>query len=237
MRISIMQPAFLPWLGYFNRLLLSDLHIVFDNVNLDASSKTKFTNRNRIRTPEGWRWLTVPLQTKGLHGRAVINSLKISGEPAWANKMWRVIEANYKRAPHFSTYAPRVEAALKLQSEHFCSLVNGMTSVLLNCFNIDRKILFSSNLPAAGAKDDLIRNLCMEVGATSYISGPFGRNYLVKEKFQQVHIELLFHDYHHPEYPQAFPGFEPYMSAIDLLFNCGPDSRAILQRQTELATS
>lgn len=237
MRVSIGQPAFLPWLGYFNRLLLSDLHIVLDSVNLDANSKTKFTNRNKIRTPDGWRWLTVPLQTKHLHGRAIIKSLKISAEPRWADKMWRTIEANYKRAPYFGAYAADVEAALKREGDDFSPLVNDMTRTLLRCFDIDRKLLFSSDLSASGTKDDLILNLCREVGATSYVSGPFGRDYLIREKFEQARIELLFHDYKHPQYPQAFPGFEPYMSGIDLLFNCGPGSPEILQQNTPLARS
>jgi hypothetical protein len=236
MRVSIMQPAFLPWLGYFNRIVRSDIHIYLDNVNLDSNSKTKFTNRNKIRTPEGWIWLTVPLQTKGLHGRAIINSLKIAGDSAWADKMWRSIEANYKRTPYFAQYAPAVETALKQERVDFGRMVNGMTATLLRLFEIDQKIIFSSDLSVVGAKDELVVNLCKQVGATSYISGPLGREYLIRKKFDEAGIELLFHDYKHPQYPQAFSGFQPYMSAIDLLFNVGPDSLRILREETAFAT-
>ena len=93
---------------------------------------------------------------------------------------------------------------------------------------------FSSQMKASGRKDELVLNLCQEVGATTYLSGPLGRHYLCEEKFREAGIEVIYHDYREPSYPQAYSGFEPHMAAIDLLFNCGPNSLEILSKNQTL---
>ncbi len=227
MRVSIMQPAFLPWLGFFDRLLTSDLLIVLDHVQIDMNSKTKFVNRNRIRTATGWIWLTVPLLTKGLSDLA-INKLRILEDSPWRKKMWRAIEASYSQSPFFATYAETVSAALDQPIDNIANLDRVLTDALLARMEIELPVMYSSAMPIGGVKDDLLISLCSDVGATSYISGPFGRDYIDRTKFEDAGIGLMFHDYEHPRYEQAFPGFEPYMSMIDLLFNHGPKSKDIL---------
>ena len=107
-------------------------------------------------------------------------------------------------------------------------LIDRTTSYIRNSLGIKCNTLKSSEMDVAGEKDELIFNLCKAVGANKYISGPFGRDYLNHKVFEDAGIELVFHDYKHPEYKQAFSGFEPYMSAIDLLFNYGTESLKIL---------
>ncbi len=223
-----MQPAYLPWLGYFDRIAKSDLHIVLDHVNLDANSKTKFANRNKVRISDGWNWLTVPLQSKGRHGALFLNEAEISPDGAWRQKHLGSIRTNYARARHFAGHRAFLEEIYGRDWRRLADLTTATTDYLRQAFGLDCPTRFSSELGVAGEKDALILNLCRAVGATTYISGPFGRDYLSAAAFADAGIELVFHDYPHPEYAQAFPGFEPYMSAWDLLLNHGPASREIL---------
>lgn len=234
MIVSIMQPAFLPWLGYFNRLLLSDLHIVLDHVQIDKSSKTNFANRNRIRIREGSMWLTVPIVRKGKSNDLALNRIQISDDHGWAAKSWASIAHNYARTPYFARYAPQFQPLFQSPGPRLIDVTASTTDALLQAFAITVERRSSSQLGVTSSKDDLILDLLKQVGATCYISGPFGRQYLDPAKFREARIDLVFHDYEHPRYPQAFEGFEPYMSAIDLLFNCGPEAREILSRPQEL---
>lgn len=233
MKVSIMQPAYLPWLGYFDRILRSDLHIVLDHVNIDANSKTKFANRNKIRTPTGWTWLTVPLQSKGQHGRMFLDQVAIQSETPWAQKHLGALRTNYARAAHFSEHKHFFENLYARAWPLLRDLVDESTTYLLGALNINVPVKRSSEMKVAGDKADLILNLCREVGATTYLSGPFGRDYLDQAAFAEADIGLVFHDYQHPTYSQVFPGFEPHLSVVDLLFNHGPKTTEILQGKAQ----
>ena len=228
MRVSIMQPAYLAWLGYFHRIALSDIHIVLDHVEIDMNSRTKFANRNKIRTKDGWTWLTVPLKTKGKRGCLFLNELEIDDDPSWRKKHWSTIRQNYARGPYFSPHAPFFEGVYAEDWRNLTDLTQRITSYLLQSLGIRTRILFSSQIGMQGSKDVLILNLCQAVGATHYLSGPFGRQYLHEPLFADAGIEVIYHDYQHPCYPQRYPGFEPNMSVVDLLFNHGEKSREIL---------
>jgi hypothetical protein len=228
MIVSIMQPAYLPWLGYFDRIAKSDLHIVLDDVNLDANSKTKFANRNKVRTPTEWSWLTVPLQSKGKHGELFLDAVEISADAPWRQKHLGALKSNYARARHFSAHRAFFEEIYGREWKRLIDLTTVTTDYLRSAFELNCPIQRSSAMGVEGEKDALILNLCRAVGATTYISGPFGRDYLDAAAFATAGIELVFHDYPHPTYAQAFTGFEPFMSAVDLLFNHGPASRGQL---------
>lgn len=228
MIVSIMQPAYLPWLGYFDRIARSDIHIVLDSVQADLSSRNKFANRNRVRTPDGWTWLTVPLKTKGLHQEKYLNTLEISSDIDWPTKHWATIRSNYTRARYFGEHRAFLESVYTRPWSRLVELTRELTRYLLDALGLQRTILYSSDLRVEGKKNDLILNLCQTVGATTYMSGPFGRNYLNEAAFHDAGIEIVYHEYEHPTYPQAFKGFEPNMSSVDLLLNCGADSLAIL---------
>jgi hypothetical protein len=228
MIVSINQPAYLPWLGYFHRIAVSDLHIVLDHVQFEKNS---FTNRNRVRTREDWCWLTVPLKTKGKFGDLPINRLEIVDDSRWDEKHWATLRLNYAKAPYFAQHAPFFEKVYGQRWDSFIDLVWQITRYLLEAFNITTPLLFSSAMKVEGRKDELVLNLCRSVGANVYLSGPLGRNYLREELFQEAGVNVVYHDYHHPTYPQVFPGFEASMCALDLLFNCGPDSREVLMKE------
>jgi hypothetical protein len=230
MIVSINQPAYLPWLGYFHRIGISDLHIVLDHVQFEKNS---FTNRNKIRLREGWCWLTVPVKTKGLFPHTYINQLEIANDHHWADKHWSSLRLNYSRAPHFGEHAQGFEKVYQEEWHRLVDLTRETTTYLLDALGIKTPLRFSSQMAVEGQKDELVLNLCRSVGATVYVSGPLGRNYLREELFRKAGIKVVYQNYIHPTYPQVYPGFEPYMSAVDLLFNCGPDSLRILMKDQE----
>lgn len=231
MIVSINQPAYLPWLGYFHRIAISNFHIILDHVQFEKNS---FTNRNKVRTKEGWCWLTVPLKTKGRFGNLYINQLEIANDSRFQEKHWATIRFNYAKAPHFAQHAPFFERVYGQRWDNLIVLMRELTNYLLDAFGIKTPLLFSSEMKVEGKKDELILNLCRAVEAKIYISGPLGRNYLREDLFQEAGIKVVYHNYNHPTYPQVYPGFEPYMSAIDLLFNCGPNSLEVLTKDQEL---
>jgi hypothetical protein len=215
---SINQPAYLPWLGYFDRILRSDVHIVLDHVQFEKNS---FTNRNKVRTPDGWTWLSVPVQTKGRFGDLAIDRLEVANERPWARKHWDTLRFNYRRATHFGAEAPFWEEVYGRRWDRLLDLQRTTLDHTLGRLGIATPLLSSAALGVGGAKDELVLNLCRHVGATVYLSGPLGRDYLVPERFAEAGIELRFHDFAHPTYPQAHPGFEPYMAALDALLCLG----------------
>lgn len=229
MTLTIMQPAYLPWLGFFERVLLSDVFVVLDNVQLDSSSKTNFTTRNKIRTPQGSSLLTVPVKKKGNYGSLFIDQLEISNDSNWKQKHWDSIKQFYTKSPFFKEHSDFFEVLYKKEYSLLVDVMKDIIHYLLETLKINTKIIYSSSLKnIQSVKDNLIADICTELKASTYISGPFGRDYLDKALFDTKKIDLLFHDYKHPEYKQMFPGFEPYMSVIDLLFNHGPESVRIL---------
>ncbi len=232
MIVSINQPAYLPWLGYFHRIAVSDVHIVLDHVQFEKNS---FTNRNKIRTKDGSCWLTVPLKTSGRFGDLAITETEIANERPWAGKHWSSIRLNYSKAKYFRQHADFFEAVFSRSWPRLSPLLQEVTGYLLDAFAIRTKILFSSELEPSARKSELVLQLCAKVGATLYLSGSLGRNYLDEAAFQKAGIAVSYQDFRHPIYKQAYAGFEPFMAAIDLLFNCGPDSLAvIMQGQTPL---
>jgi len=225
MIVSINQPAYLPWLGYFHRIAVSDLHIVLDSVQLEKNS---FTNRNKVRTADGWCWLTVPIKTSGLFGALAIDTVEIDDRADWQKKHWNTIRQNYGKARYFADHASFFEELYQRRWTRLSDLCQAMTGYLLKAFGIRTPCFASSQMEAGGAKDELVLNLCREVGATTYLSGALGRNYLRERLFREAGIEVCYQDYVHPVYPQRGTPFLPYMAAIDLLFHCGPRSLEIL---------
>lgn len=233
MIISINQPAYLPWLGYFHRIAVSDIHVVLDHVQFEKNS---FTNRNKIRTRENWCWLTVPVQTAGKFGQLPIHEIEIANEKKWAAKHWNSLRLNYANAPYFSQHSKFFEGAYSREWQRLGDLTREITAYMLDAIGIKTPLQFSSQMNVAGRKDELVLSLCRQLGATTYLSGMLGRNYLRENIFHSAGIAVRYDDYRHPAYPQTHPGFEPYMAALDLLFNTGPASLKIILQGQEKVT-
>jgi hypothetical protein len=223
MKVSINQPAYLPWLGYFDRIASSDIAIVLDSVMIEKGS---YTNRNKMRSGNGWSWLTVPIKASG---QPLICEVQIDNQRDWRKKHFQLISQAYARAHHYDEY---IEWAAELYAREWTGLNELLTysnQYFLSALSIGAQVIHSSALNVTGAKSELVLNLCKEVGATEYISGPFGIDYLDLASFERAGIRVTFQDYLHPVYEQCQGGFESHMSVLDLLLNCGPDSRRIFQ--------
>lgn len=230
MIVSINQPAYLPWLGYFHRIAISDLHIVLDHVQFEKNS---YSNRNKVRTPSGSCLLTVPLKTKGSFGELQLDKIEIAEDHRWKAKHLATLSQNYARSRYYSNHARMLEHWYRHTWVRLGDLVREMTIYQLEALGIRTPILYSSEMGVEGSKDELVVNVCKKVGTTSYISGPFGRDYLRPELFAEAGIDIVFHDYVHPIYPQLHPGFESFLATIDLMFNCGPDSLRLMRTGNE----
>jgi hypothetical protein len=224
--VSIHQPAYLPWLGYFHKLLLADTFVVLDSTQFEKNS---FINRNRIRTANGWSWLTIPILTKG-HLEKSIREMEWDPRQKWQRKHLATLRQAYARAPHADRYLPVLEELIG-QAESFDSLLMRMLTFFAAELGAETRIVRASELRAAGHKTDLLLAICEELGADVYVAGKLGAGYLDHETFDAAGVAVHTQEYEHPVYAQAHPGFEPYMSVIDcMMMHGGTGTRAIVMR-------
>lgn len=231
MIVSINQPAYLPWLGYFHRIAASDAHVVLDHVQFEKNS---FTNRNKVWTADGWCWLTVPLKTKGKFGDLAIRSVEIDNSTDWRAKHWKTLCQSYRRAPHFEEHAAYFEGVYGRDWNLLADLLRDTTAYLLRVLGVTTTLRFSSDMDPQGAKDEVVLDLCRKANADLYLSGALGKDYLCEELFDLAGIAVVYQQYRHPEYDQGKGrAFESSMSVIDLLFNCGPKSLEVLMKEQD----
>ena len=225
MVIGILQPGYLPWLGFFEQLHHSDVFVLYDDVQYD---KNGWRNRNRIKTADGIRWLTVPVQAS-LSGQTLIHQVKIDHNSNWARKHLLSISQSYSKAPFYRDYLPLFEEAYSRQWDHLIDLDLHFISKLAQALGLDtRKLVRSSTIAIEGDTSGRLINICRKFGADIFYEGAAGRDYIDTEAFATAGVTVRFQDYHHPTYRQLHGGFTPYLSVIDLLFNHGPESLSIL---------
>lgn len=229
MRVGIHQPMYLPWPGLFDRIYECDVFVLLDNV---PYSKNYLINRNKIKTVNGWMWLTVPVLTKGCFGQ-LIKDVQINNATQWQKQHWKSIYYSYIKAPYFSNYAEFFEQVYKREWLYLIEIIEELFAYILKAQRINTTIIKASDLNIGGIKEDLLLNICKTLKADEYLSGPDGKNYLNPELWRENNINVIYHSYHQPEYPQLHGQFVPQMSIIDLLFNCGDESLKILS-QNEL---
>jgi len=229
MILSAHQPQYLPWLGYFDKILKSDLFVFLDCVQY---KKREFQNRNKIRTPQGPHWLTVPVVTKGRYTQLVHEVAVDNGTP-WAEDHWKALKANYTKAPFFNAYAPFFQKTYETHWERLSDLNIHLIRFLLQCFEIQTPLAMESEVGTENKSTDRLIELAVKLKASAYLSGVGGKDYLEEEKFKTVGLRLAYQDFRHPTYPQLFmkspEDFLPALSAVDLLFNHGPKAKEILR--------
>lgn len=224
MRVTIHQPQFLPWLGYLDKIDQADLFIVLDTVQF---KKNEWQNRNRIRTPEGWQWLTVPvLQRFGQR----IDDVRINATASWRAQQLRALEIHYARAPYRDRYVADLRELYEHPWEKLCELNLTVIRWLLRSFGITTPVRRASEWTAREEPTDRLVDLCVAVGATGYLAGPGAEGYMDKPRFEASGVRLELQAFRHPLYRQVYEPFEPNLSAIDLLFMQGPDALGTLRR-------
>ena len=223
MIVSIHQPAYLPWLGYFDRISRSDIYIFLDTVQLEKNS---YTYRNKIKTPQGAQWLTIPLIFKG-HMASSIGDIPIDTSKDWKRKHLKSIYVNYKKSTYFDELFPKLELLYHTDYKHFSELAYVHLKFWLNELQINTTVVKASMTTVKSKKSALILDLCEQLGAKKYLSGAQGINYLDEQSFKKKSIQIEYQDYKHPIYPQLFGEYLPNLAIVDYWMNT---------RQTELIT-
>lgn len=226
MIISINQPAYLPWLGYFNRIIKSDLHVVLDTVQFEKNS---FINRNRIIINHKPVWLTVPVLTKNLFGKLAINTVEIDNKMAWNKKHFLSLRQAYSKNRFFCDMEEFLENLYANEQDKLIYILMRNINFFIEYLSIKTPIVYASDYYFKECKSDLVLEICEKFGAKKYISGALGRNYLDISKFHAHGITVEYDDYIHPFYDQGHKEFTPYLSAIDLLVRFGKKSRMIIE--------
>jgi len=236
MIVAIHQPHFLPWLGYLHRMAQVDLFVLLDHVQFE---RRNYQNRTMIRMNGEPRWLTVPVLQRSQKERILDKEVdnRPDGSKAWGASHSATLRHAYGRAPFFAEYAGAFEALFARPWQRLVDLDQASLDLLREAFGIRTALARSSELAVEGARGDLILSICRAVGARTLLAGLGGsRGYLDTQAFARAGMEIRYHDFVHPEYPQC--GAAPFsrgLSAIDLLFNAGPASRELLLGRPAIA--
>ena len=216
MRLAAHQPQYLPWLGYFDKLDRVDRFVLLDTVQY---KKNEWQNRNRIRTATGWQWLTVPV-----HHRFPMSlvDVTIDDSGGWRRKHREALRTHYGRSPHAPRILPALFALIDEPHESLAGLNTRTVLLLAELLGVRTPVVRASELgELPGGADARLIALCRRFGCTTYLAGSGGQDYMDEEAWRAASIRVEYQAFRHPVHPQAYPGFEANLSAIDLLLNCG----------------
>ena len=225
-RIAILQSNYIPWKGYFDIINYVDEFIIYDEAQY---TRRDWRNRNLIKTRQGLKWLTIPVEVKGKYTQTICET-KIA-EKTWAAKHWESVRHNYHEADYFDEYKFQFESIYKKASE--LDKLSEVNLLFINFVNeilhINAKISQSSQYHLEEDKNEKIISICEQSGASSYVTGPAARQYINEDLFQKNGIELEYFSYdNYSEYNQLYGSFQHNVSVIDLIFNTGGKANSYL---------
>ena len=224
--VAIMQPTYLPWMGYFDLMDRADCFVFLDSVQFN---KRSWQQRNRIKGPDGALWLTVPVLSKGLRDQRILE-VEIDPSGGFVEKHLRNIDHLYKKAPYFEDYAAELSEILRRSHRYLTDLNIDLIGWLGGKMGVEGERVRSSQMEAQGRNVELLVHICKLLDAGRYLSPEGSRVYIEENNlFIPNGIELVYQPYHHPEYRQLHGPFVPYLSALDLLFNEGQASLSIIR--------
>jgi hypothetical protein len=243
MRLGALQPGYLPWLGFFDQMARCDVFILYDDL---WYARDSWRNRNRIKTPFGWCWLTVPVVNKGI-GQKTIKDVEISDSTPWRRRHWKTLRTYYGRARYFQCYEDffahlyekpwRYLVDLDLEIILYLARVLGLRTPILLSSQEGFEAEYLQTQPAQKDPTGRVAFLCQRLQAERFLEGALGRRFMDVSRLAALGITLEFHDYRHPCYRQLFGAFIPYLSVVDLLFNHGPESLDILTGRKRVCPS
>jgi hypothetical protein len=213
--LSAHQPAYLPWIGYFDKILNSDIFIFLDTVQFEKNS---FINRNIIKTPQGPSWLTIPVKVKG-HINSSLLEIKIDEQKPWRKKHIKSIEMNYRKASRFEKSFSKIEEVINFPEANLSEYCFQHLKFWINELGIKTKIIRLSELPIKSKKSNLVLDLCRYFNVDNYLSGSLGKNYLVEEDFIKSKVNIYYQDYKQKNYHQLWGEFIPNLSILDCWMN------------------
>ena len=221
-KVAILQSNYIPWKGYFDMIAAVDEFILYDDMQY---TRRDWRNRNQIKTPQGVQWLTIPVRVKGKYLQT-IRETEIEGTE-WAAAHWKALTVNYRRAAHFNEITQWLEPLYVNQPLPLLSQVNRLfIKAICEYLGIQTKISQSWDYSLIDGKTERLADLCAQAGGTEYISGPAAKEYIEERFFLERQIKLTWFDYDgYQEYPQVWGAFTHGVTILDLLFNCGKDSR------------
>lgn len=229
MKVVVLQPGYLPWLGFFDQLRSADIFVYYDDVQYDTHG---WRNRNRIKTQNGPIWLTVPVRHSGLEQPRILD-VEIDGRSTWARKHVASLRQAYAGAPFTRQYIPAIEELLHRPWERLIDLDMAVVDLMAGWFGLQRRIERASLLGIGGDQSERLLNICRHFCASTYVSGAAARDYLDVPLFERHGIQVEWQQYAHPVYQQQHGEFVPYLSAIDVVLNCGNDAAAILEGRAQ----
>jgi len=214
-KIAICQSNYIPWKGYFDLINSVDEFILYDDMQF---TKGDWRNRNRIKTPKGLQWFTIPVYRNKLSQK--INETKVS-DKKWAIKHWNQIKQNYSKAKYFIKYKDIFEELYLTCDEEYLSQINYKFMTAINeVLEIKTKIRFSSEFELVGDQTEKLINICKQCNAHIYISGPAAKNYFDEQLANKENIQVKWMNYeNYKEYEQLYPPFEHGVTILDLILN------------------
>jgi len=232
MRLAAHQPQYLPWLGYFDKMDRVDRFVLLDTVQF---KKNEWQNRNRIRTSQGWQWLTVPVHHRF---RMALHEVTIDERSSWRRKHREALRQQYARAPFRDTVLPALEALLEEPFPNLAALNTRTVTVLAGLLGVRTPIVPASalaDLPGDPGANERLIALCGRLGCSTYLAGDGGEAYMDLEAYRRAGIRVEFQGFRHPTYRQVHAGFEPDLSAVDILMNLGRGAIRRLRENREVA--
>jgi hypothetical protein len=222
--VAVHQPQYLPWIGYFDKMRKADVFCYLNDVQY---KKNEWQNRNRIKTAQGWQWLTVPVRYRFPEK---INEVKINNTIQWSKKHLQALKTNYSRAPYFKAYISIFEDAFAEEWELISELNIHLIERLKDALQMQEKTtIISSELTLREEPTDRLIDICKTLGADTYLAGQGAAGYMDVARFEKNGLKVITQDVKHPVYPQLFGDFQSHLSIVDLLFNCGPDSMNVIR--------
>jgi hypothetical protein len=221
-KVAIVQSNYIPWRGYFGLIDSVDEFILYDEMQY---TRRDWRNRNKVKTSQGSCWLTIPVDVKGKFHQK-ISEARVADQ-GWRTQHWQTIVQNYKKSDFFSEVSSWLEPLYCTEETIMLSEINRQfITAICRYLSITTVISQSANYKLADGKTERLAELCSQAGAGIYLSGPAAKGYVNETVFQQHNIQLQWADYSSLKpYKQLWGDFEPHVSIIDLLFNCGPDAR------------
>ena len=230
MIISIQQPEYFPWLGFFDKLLSVDKVVFLDNVQF---KKRYFENRNKIRTFDGWGWIMTPVLTKSCFKQKIMDVMIDNSQP-WQRKITSTLAQNYKSSPFWTESGEQLRELITRRWERLVDFNLAVIEFFMEKLEIKREYCLASSLDTKCTGSQLILEICKKMNASQYLSGRDGRNYLDEKSFLASGIEVIYQDFKHPVYSQFHGQFMPNMSIVDLYFNHGHESIDIIKGKEAL---
>ena len=222
--LVILQPSYLPWIGYFDQIRRADVFIYYDDVQFD---KHGWRNRNRIKGPRGPVWLTVPVRHQNLTQRAILD-VEIDNRQPWARKHVASLTQYYAQAPHTAGLVPELADLLLQPWQRLVDLNIATIAMICRWLDLKRPIYRSSELGVGGDRNQRLVEICRRFSADTYLSGNAAKAYLDLDLFAMYGIAVKWQDFEHPVYPQQHGEFAPYLSMVDMIFNAGTTSLSFI---------